>query len=339
MVASATVSPSSVPVQTIARQPGVGGKPMRQVAPQRLVPTQNLKPFTGNTLEAARTNARSNGFALQAGAPLWTNGVINVGVVNGKARVVGLDARVDTLQLADQMFQARGLTASDRKKELIPGFTVGQYLDWRNATYDFNREESGMGTNRRGLELTKTAELFERRLVNSLNVALYDLPPNLQLDELQRVQAWQAARDAETQKRREGRGCKLVTNFRFSTTEASNTAAAFATAVEAQKNGRPEPQAVVRVEQQVTPSVPYSISGGSQKRGTTKSSETGDGRANTGIGITVQGGTVATANHQFRGVCSWADGQQITATPANGNPVPPAKLGGWYSETRRFFGL
>jgi hypothetical protein len=187
MLTTATSVPSPIVNQTIARQPGVGGNTRRQIPPQRLVPTQNLQPINGNSLQTARTSAQANGFSVPTGSPLWTNGVINVALIDGKSRVVSLAPGVDTLQLADQIFNARGLSSSDRKKELIPGFTVAQYLAWRDAALALNKEEPGIGTNRRGLELAKTAELFERKLVNSLNAVAFDItPPGIQYEHAKR---------------------------------------------------------------------------------------------------------------------------------------------------------
>lgn len=338
MLTSATSLPSPIVNPTIARQPGVGGNIRRPLPPQRLVPTQNLQPINGNSLQTARTSAQANGFSVPAGSPFWTNGVINVALINGKSSVVSLAPGVDTLQLADQMFNARGLSSSDRKKELIPGFTVAQYLAWRDASLAFNQEEPGIGTNRRGLELAKTAELFERKLVNSINLAYGDLRPELQMEELQRIQQRQREAAAATKKRREGRGCEFAAKFLFQKTSSGNISLAAATSVKASKDKLQDPTAIVKVEQQLTLSVPYSTDGSSQKTGKLKASATAPGLATAGSNAIV-GDTVGTAIQDSRAVCTWPDGHQMIATPAIGNPVAPTKATGWYSETRRFFGL
>jgi hypothetical protein len=323
----------------IARQPGVGGsKPARPILPQRLIPTANLKPLGGNGLDSALRNAARNGFPLNSGTPVFSNGVINTAIVQGKVKIVGLNGNVDVLQLADQMFIARGLTSNDRSKELVPGFTVGQYLQWRDATIAFNKEESGIGTNSRGKQLAETADVFEKKLVRALN--MMDLPPELQAAELKRVQEMMRDLEAKKKERRAGRECKLVTTFTYRSLPSGKVAAAAATAVEAQKSGFSEPTAVVQARQRITPSTQYTTEGSSDRRaGTTLRSEaTDNGRAIAANSFIAENNR-ATAVQESSGVCTWADGQQLVATPVTGNATPPRRATGWYTEVRSLLGL
>jgi hypothetical protein len=224
------------------------------------------------------------------------------------------------------------------EKYLISRFTLRQYLDWRHAAYELNNEESGIDTNRSGLDLARTTELFERKLVNSISLAYGDLSPELQMEELQRIQQWQREAATATRKRRERRGCGFAAKFLFQKASSGNISLATAISVKASKNKLQNPTAIVKVEQQPTLTVPYSTDGSSQKTGKLKASATAAGLA-TAARNSIVGDTVGTVIQDSRAVCSWPDGHQIIATPAIGNPVAPSKATGWYSETRRFFGL
>jgi hypothetical protein len=339
MANEGVVTQSPNPSQTIARQPGVGGgKPARPILPQRLVPTQNMRPLVGNGLNNAFRAAERNGIFLPPSTTVVSNGVVNKAIVNGKVQIVGLNANVDTLQLADQIFLGRGLTASDRSKELVPGFTVRQYLAWRDATVAFEREEPGIGSNHRGKELAKTSELFEKQLVKALNVAMSELSPDLQLAELQAVQRWTAEREADKNKRREGRACILTNVVNQGTSTGGNKILAVATGVEARKNRNIEPSASVRADQQVTPSISYRTEGSAPRRGTEKSSATGAGRVVTANSVIVPNNSTGVLQLKYHGVCIWPDNQQLYAIPINNGAVTaPNKPGGWYSEVRQLF--
>jgi hypothetical protein len=331
----ASIKPSYSP-QAIAIQMGIPEN-RRGAEPQSLQPTKDFLPLAGATLELARLKARANGVNLPTGTTIVTSGILNFAIIDGKAKIVGVNAKLNLMQVADAVFGASGLSWKTPNKELVPGVTVRQYLDWRQADKDFSAKgPAGNGSNQQRNLLAVTPERFERGLIKAINLGMYELPPGLQAAEVQRTQQWVAEMDAAKEKRQKGRTCTLFSNVTEATSSNKSKTVGVGTFIRA-ASGPNESITVaqVKVVQTLSADTIYKNESGRRTLGPEK--KTAEAPVFAGVVtplIFPEGSANPTIKVQTSGSCVFPDNQRIEGTylpPLNGI-IPPARKGDPYTQ-------